>query len=290
MASVIQLFTRTGAAGHAARRLGRRGRRQLRHGARLSGGVRGTAGEATTRSAPRASRPTTRVPNNEFRQHDAVGIGGVALSTTARRCAASSVRSSATSGMPGQTAFGRPDSRRLLRSPRRRRRRHASTQTITSTLRQQRDLRTARHASDVHQPDPRSALHAGVRGTHGAVRVLRLPLRQPHRPSSSLRELSGRLALPIADGGGGHTHRRRSPSTGKANGQLLTRSAGDDDERASRNNVGITLQHQALWSRVVRDGGRAVRAQRQLRHRRRSARLDRLCRAPRERRARRTRR
>ena len=212
MTGVIQLFTRRGTRDDARRTVADRGRQRLEP-ARGSAGVAGEGRRAST--IPRTSAGFTtdnEAPNNEFRNTTLSGSAG---------------------------ARARPRRDAALRRPRRARARPArparphsagpiwtrstSATTASGARRSIRDAgalhqRAAYGLAVSHQASTnlaaRSALHADVRGTHRAVRVLGLRLRQPHRSAASPRELPG----------GRHDHdgqrrartSRRRSSTGKA--------------------------------------------------------------------------
>ena len=222
----------------------------------------------------RALHDRQRSAEQRVPQHDVLGHRvGVALSET---------RDAALVGRAerGHHRHAGPDrirparSRRLLRAPRTASA-ASSFDQATGALRQRATygLRRSHQAStNLHA---RSTLHAVIRGPHRAVRVLRL------RATTATPSCGGttRATRPTGDcptraAPPARTLRRRW-STGTASGRRSRDRLANTSTPASRNNVGWTIQHQALWSRVFVTGGRADRAQRQLRHRGGAARLDR---------------
>ena len=221
MTGVIQLFTRRGTSAKPRRPAdvskaalldgARIGRRRRRRPARLDYSA-DVAGLTTDNDAP----------NNEFRQHDAVGIGRRRARPRRDAARSSAAPSSGKTGTPGQTAFGRPDLDAFYKRhdgvwgvvlrPERRRAPPARAYGA-------RDL-----APGVDQPAARPAVHAVVRGPHGAVRVLRLRLRQPHRPAPPPRELPGRRH--DRDGARGHARRDRAGRLGRRAGDAERRARG----------------------------------------------------------------
>ena len=198
MAGVIQLFTRAGAHRRASARrsmaskAGRSARRRVRP-ARP-----GTAGRVRLLGRRGAmSRPTTRARTT---------------SSTTRRCREPRVDAErdrdAALRRPRRARHGghaRPDgvrparSRRVLRAPRRCRRRDLRPRRHAGS-RAARHLRALDHRS---RPSTNLMLDPpytpSFEGQHGAVRVLRLRLRQPQRAAPALRELPGGLAAADSD-------------------------------------------------------------------------------------------
>ena len=252
MTGVIQLFTRRGAHDDARRTVPR----SRAASSRPRAAPAGIAGEGRTLRLLRgrgALHDRQRGAEQRVRQHDAVGrSAGVALGHGATlRFVGRAERG--TTGTPGQTAFGRPDLDAFFK-------RHDGVGGVTfdqaaGAVAPARDLRRRRVAPDVDQSAARSALHAVVRGTHRAVRVLRLRLRQPHGPAPPPRQLPGRR----------HARRRRRAGTHVEtalvdwDGERATLSdalAGTTSTRRRATTSASTLQHQALWSRVFVTGRR----------------------------------
>ena len=139
MAGVIQLFTRAAPGEAAAARAASKAAPSARRACRPA--RRGKAGGFDYSVGAARSRPTTRVPNNEFDNTTLSGTAGVAAEHDATlrfvgRAELGNV------GTPGQTAFGRPDLDAVLRAPRRRRRRHVHPGDHAVALRSARPTRS----------------------------------------------------------------------------------------------------------------------------------------------------
>ena len=118
LAGVVHLVTRRAAPASRARRA-RRGRGRAASTGSAARPALGRSGALRLeRRACSASRPTTRSPTARFEQTAGARLAGRARSATARPAPDRPRARTATSGTPGQTAFGRPDLDATLR-PRR---------------------------------------------------------------------------------------------------------------------------------------------------------------------------
>ena len=247
MTGVLQLFTRRGTTarpeGHAAVEGG-----SFSTG-RGSAGVAGKTGRFDYSADTAGYTTDNEVPNNAFRNFTLTGIAGAALNDTASLRFVGRLERGKT-GVPGQTAFGRPDMDAYSQ-------RHDGTWGVSfdqtlGALRQ--------HAS------------YGLAISHQVSTNLIAdpPFTPAYGNSVGAFEFSDFTYDSRSD-------LRRHRASYQVDGTFATRSAGThvdtalvdwDGERAelrdvlagttvpaSRDNVGVTLQHQALWSRVFVTAG-----------------------------------
>ena len=247
MTGVIQLLTRRGQRPRPDVRV------RLEAGnfstARGSAAIAAKAGRVDYSADAAGFTTDNEVPNNDFRNATFSGSAGVALGHGATlRTIARAERGR--TGTPGQTAFGRPDLDAFYR-------RHDG---IWGTSFDQ-------NAGALHQ-------HAayGVAISHQAS--TNLTLDPPYTPSFEGRTSPFEFSDFAFDS---RTNLRRHHASYQIDGTIAAASAGThvetalvdwDGERAtltdalaqtsvpaSRDNVGVTLQHQALWSRAFVTAG-----------------------------------
>jgi vitamin B12 transporter len=247
MTSVIQLLTRRGSSPRPDVRVGLEGGNFST--ARGSAGVSAKAGRVDYSADVAGFSTDNEVPNNEFRNLTFSGSGGAALGHGATLRVVGRAERGHT-GTPGQTAFGRPDLDAFYR-------RHDA---IWGTSFDQ-------NAGAFHQRAAYGLASSNQASTN-------LVLDPPYTPA-----FEGRTA-PFAFSDFAYDSRtrlRRHHASYQADGTISTSRAGThvetalvdwDGERAtltdalagtsvpaSRDNVGVTLQHQALWSRAFVTAG-----------------------------------
>ena len=247
MTGVIQLFTKRGLTPRPEGRAGFEGGSFST--ARGSAGVSGKAG-AFDYSADVAGFTTdNETPNNGFRNLTLSGSGGAALGHGATlRLVGRAERG--TAGAPGQTAFGRPDLDAFFRR----------NDAVWGATFDQSSGRVRQRAS------------YGLATSHQAS--TNLTLDAPYTPSFDGRTAPFEFTDFAYDS---RTDLRRHHASYQVDGTWTTARAGThvdtalvdwEGERAtltdalnggevpaSRDNVGLTLQHQALWSRIFVTGG-----------------------------------
>ena len=255
MASVVQLLTKR--PDHAdnrphSKRLRRRRTYDTLH---ANAGVSGAAGRLDYTLG--AARLTTdnRAPNNAFENTTLSANVGVAVSDTA------TVRFIGR-GEPGTRRHTGSDRirparpRRVLPAPRRRCGtlvRSAGDADVPSA----RDVLAVDLELSVNQPRARSAVHAAVRRTGRAVSVFRFRLRQPYgsaAPSTRAIQADWRLSSDASHGD------QRLTMLVDWNGEraVLKDALASTQTPASRDNLGWSIQHQALWRRVFVTAGARV--------------------------------
>jgi outer membrane cobalamin receptor len=247
MTGVVQLFTRRGVTARPSVRL------NVDAGsfstARGAAGISAKAGRLDYSADVAGLTTDNDVPNNRFRNTTLSGSAGIALGSGGTlRFIGRAERGR--SGVPGQTAFGRPDLDAFFR-------RHDGIAGI---------------AFDQTTGAFRQRAAYGLAVSHQASTNLLLD--PPYTPS-----FQGRTA-PFAFEDfpyDSRTDLRRHHASYQVDGTVATRSAGThvdtavvewDGERAHlrdaladtavparRDNVGLTLQHQALWARVFVTAG-----------------------------------
>ena len=272
MTGVLQLFTRRGASPRPE------GRVRFEGGsfssARGSAGISAKTGRFDYSADVAGLTTDNEVPNNEFRNTTLSGSAGVALGT--RRHAA--VRRT---GRTRQDGRARPDriraagSRRLLPAARRRdgawrsiRRRARSTSAPPMGLRR----RTRRLPTCCSIPLTRRRSKDARRHSSSPIsRMTATPTLRRHHASY---QADGTVTTARA---GTHVETALVEWDGER-GHLRDALAGTDVP-ASRDNVGVTLQHQALVVARVRHRRRSLRAQRELRQRHCAAHRGRVVRA-----------
>jgi vitamin B12 transporter len=250
MSGVIQMFTRRPADGST------RSQALFEGGtfgtARVSAGAAGRAGEFDYSVGAAHFTTNNDVPNNEFDNTTLSGSAGLALgrSATLRFTGRAELGQV---GVPGQSAFGRPDLDASFK-----RRNGVAGVTFAQSLSSAVSQRATYALSVSHQTSSN------------------LVLDPPYTPSFEGRTAPFEFSDFAYDT---HNELRRHYATyqadwriptrsGRAGTHLMTAAFDYDGERAllnnriaattaepSRNNVGFTLQHQALWSRVFVTGG-----------------------------------
>ena len=251
MSSVIQLFTARAQPGTPVQGfLGAEGGSFAT--GRFNGGVRGTAGRADYSIGAAHYTTDNEVPNNDFHNTTVSASAGAPLTTTASLRAVFRTEIGR-SGVPGQTAFGRPDMDAFF---------------------DRRDVVGGVTLSHEISAKLRQQITYGLASTR--QQSTNLLLDPPYTP-----EFDGHVSpfefFDFAYDSRSYLHRHYAsyqadwfPIQGaSASGTQHTTFAADwDGERgtlrdelnggetkASRNNVGVTLQHQALWRRVSASGG-----------------------------------
>jgi vitamin B12 transporter len=218
---------------------------------RLTGTVRG-AGERNDYSLGIAHYTTNNeVPNNEFRNTTVSGSGGAQLTTTAALRAVFRGEFGK-SGVPGQTAFGRPD---------------------LDAFFDRRDIVGGVTFSQEISPKLRHQATYGLASTR--QQSTNLLLDEPYTP-----EFDGHVSpfefFDFAYDSRSYLHRHYAsyqadwfPTQGDTVGTQHVTVAADwdgergtlrdalagDDTKASRDNIGVTVQHQALWRNVSVSAG-----------------------------------
>ena len=247
MTGVLQLFTRRGSSPRPAVRIGFEGGSFST--ARGSAGVSAKAGRIDYSADVAGLTTDNEVPNNEFRNLTLSGAAGVALGRGATLRFIGRAERGKT-GVPGQSAFGRPDLDAFFR-------RHDATLGVS--------FDQARGAF-------RQRAAYGRAASNQASTNRRLD--PPYTPSFAGRSAPFAFSDFAYDS---RTELRRHHASYQVDGTLTTAGAGThvetalvewDGERAhlrdalagtgvpaSRDNVGVTLQHQALWSRAFVTAG-----------------------------------
>jgi vitamin B12 transporter len=247
MTGVIQLLTRRGERTRPDVRL------------RLEGGsfssVRGSAGVSARAGRVDYSADVTGlstdndVANNRFRNLTLSGAGGVALARGATLRVIGRAERGRT-GIPGQSAFGRPDLDAFFR-------RHdavwgASFDQNAGTFHQRATygLATSSQASTNLLLDPPYTPRFEGRSA---------PFQFSDFRYDSRTDLSRHHASYQVDGtfspAGGGTHVETALVSWDGERATLRDALAGTSVPATRDNVGLTLQHQALWSRVFVTGG-----------------------------------
>jgi outer membrane cobalamin receptor len=246
MTGVIQLLTRRGARARPDVRLGVEGGSFST--ARALAGVSARAGRFDYSADVAGFSTDNQVANNRFRNTTLSGSGGAALGHGATLRAIGRAERGRT-GIPGQSAFGRPDLDAFFR-------RHDA---VWGTSFDQ-------SAGAFHQ-----RATYGLASSHQASTNLHLD--PPYTPTFEGRTAPFEFSDFLYDS---RTDLRRHHASYQADGTIVA-AAGThvdtalvdwDGERAtlrdalagtsvpaSRNNVGVTLQHQALWPRVFVTAG-----------------------------------
>ena len=246
MTGVIQLLTRRGVRPRPDVRLGVEGGSFST--ARASAGVSARAGRFDYSADVAGFSTDNQVANNRFRNTTLSGSGGAALGHGATLRAIGRAERGRT-GIPGQSAFGRPDLDAFFR-------RHDA---VWGTSFDQ-------SAGAFHQ-----RATYGLASSHQASTNLHLD--PPYTPTFEGRTAPFEFSDFLYDS---RTDLRRHHASYQADGTIVA-AAGThvdtalvdwDGERAtlrdalagtsvpaSRNNVGVTLQHQALWPRVFVTAG-----------------------------------
>ena len=247
MTGVLQLFTRRGDRPRPSIRI------NLEGGSfstvRGSAGISARAGRLDYSADIAGITTDNAVPNNRFRNTTMSGSAGLALGGAATLRFVGRMERGKT-GVPGQTAFGRPDRDAFFR-------RHDGTAGISFD--QSRGAFRHRAAYGLASSDQAST---------------NLLIDPPYRPSFGGRTAPFEFSDFPYDS---RTDLRRHHASYQADGTMATTSAGThvatavvewDGQRASlrnalanttvpatRDNFGVTLQHQALWSRVFVTAG-----------------------------------
>jgi vitamin B12 transporter len=250
MTGVIQLFTRRGATSRPDVRLAAEGGTFAT--ARASASVAGRAGRGDYSAGITQFTTDNDAPNNDFTNTTLSGTGGMTLGHGATLRTVGRVERGRT-GVPGQTAFGRPDLDAFFQ-------RHDGVWGLSFD----------QAAGAIHQ---RASYGLAISHQASTNRTLD----PPYTPS-----FDGRVApFEFSDFAyDSHTDLRRHHASYQADltsslgaagthvdtalldwdGEraLLSDLLADTSTRASRDNVGVTVQHQALWPRVFATAGLRV--------------------------------
>ena len=247
MTSVIQLFTRRGETTRPDIRFTAEGGSFST--ARATASVAGRAGRADYSAALARFTTDNDAPNNAFDNTTLSGAGGLTLGRGATLRAIGRMERGRT-GVPGQTAFGRPDLDAFFQS-------HGgvwglSFDQTTAALHQRASygLATSHQASTNRTIDP--PYTPSFEGRLAPFEFSDFPydshtdLRRHH--ASYQADLTSSL-------GAAGTHVDTALADWDGERALLSDLLAATSTRASRNNVGVTFQHQALWSRVFATAG-----------------------------------
>jgi len=252
MAGVIQMFTTRGtgkASGGAAIEGGSFGT------SRASANAAGKAGHVDYSVGVARYMTDNETENAEFDNTTLSGTAGIALSKTAMLRVVGRAELG-TVGTPGQTAFGRPDLDASFE-------RHNGvggvtfTQAITSSLSQRATyaLTTTHQTSTNLILDP--AYTPSFEGRTAPFQFSDFGYNTHNELRRHYGTYQADWRLPTTNGAAG-THLTTTALDWDGERALLTDRQANTSTRASRNNVGWTLQHQALWSRVFVTGGLRV--------------------------------
>ena len=253
MTGVIQLFTRrgTGAAG-AKPQANVRFEGGSFATARGSAGIAGRAGAVDYSGEVAAQTTDNEAPNNQFRDMTLSGAAGGSLGRGATLRVIGRAQRSKT-GTPGQTAFGRPDMDAFYR-------RHDQTWGVSfdqasGALHQRATygLALSDQASTNLLLDP--AYMPSYRGRTA-------PFEFPDFAYDSRTNLTRHHGSYQFDGtigtSGFGTHVETAVVDWEGERATLRDALAGTEVPASRDNVGLTLQHQALWPRVFVTAGLRV--------------------------------
>lgn len=247
MTGVLQLFTRRGAAARPAVRLTMEGGSFST--ARGAAGISARAGRLDYSADVAGFTTDNEVPNNRFRNTTLSGTAGVTLGAGATLRFVGRAERGKT-GTPGQTAFGRPDLDAFFR-------RHDGTfgvafDQVSGALRQ----RAAYGLAESHQASTNLRVDPAYTPRFEGRTA---PFEFSDFTYDSRTDLRRHHASYQADA---------TVSTARAGTHVDTALVEWDGERAelrnalagttvpaSRDNFGVTLQHQALWARVFVTAG-----------------------------------
>jgi vitamin B12 transporter len=247
MTGVLQLFTRRGASSRPRLRVKFEGGSFST--ARGSGGLSAKAGPVDYSADVAAVTTDNEVPNNRFRNTTLSGAAGVALGHGANlRFIGRAERG--TSGVPGATAFGRPDGDAFFR-------RHDSAfgvsfDQVTRAIHQRAayGLALSDQASTNLIEDPPYTPAFDGRTAPFAFSDFTYDSRTDLKRHHASYQIDGTLAT-----GRAGTHVDTALVDWDGERATLRNALAGTAVPASRDNVGVTLQHQALWSRVFVTAG-----------------------------------
>jgi vitamin B12 transporter len=246
MTGVIQLITRRGTAPGPDGRLASKGAasppRADRRGSRQSRRLRLLADAGRVHNGQRGAEQ--RVP-----QHDALGIGRRRGSTTARRCGSSAGPSSGKPDTPDRR-LRPPRSGRVLQAPRRR---------LGHVLRPERGRVPPARGIWARDLTPGVDQSAARRAYTPTFEGHTAPFEFSDFAFDSRTDLHRHRASYQADGtistSGAGTHVETALVDWDGERATLSDALAGTEVPASRDNVGVTLQHQALWSRAFVTAG-----------------------------------
>ena len=247
MTGVIQLFTRRGRTARPEFRLRAEGGTFAT--ARGSAGLSGKAGRLDYSMDAAGVTTDNDVPNNEFTNTTVSGSAGVMLGGGAALRTIGRMERGRT-GTPGQTAFGRPDLDAFFR-------RNdgawgVSFDQTAGALHQRASygIAVSHQASTNLEIDPPYTPSFDGSTAPFAFTDFRLDRRTDLRRHHASYQVDGTVATSRAG-----THVETALVDWDGERATLTDALAGSAVRASRDNVGVTLQHQALWARVFVTAG-----------------------------------
>ena len=247
MTGVIQLFTRRGRTPRPEFRLRAEGGNFAT--TRGSAGLSAKAGRVDYSADVTGFTTDNEVPNNRFRNATLSGTAGAALGHGATvRFIARAERGK--TGVPGQTAFGRPDRDAFFR-------RHDSVWGASFDQ----HVRALHHrASYGLAASDQASTNTGIDPAYTpAFEGRTAPFAFSDFPYDSRTKLRRHHASYQVDGtiaaGRAGTHVDTALVEWDGQRATLRDALAGTSVPASRNNVGVSLQHQALWSRFFLTGG-----------------------------------
>lgn len=247
MTGVIQLFTRRGRTPRPEFRVRAEGGNFST--TRGSAGLSAKAGRVDYSADITGFSTDNEVPNNRFRNATLSGTAGAELGHGATlRFIARAERG--TAGVPGQTAFGRPDLDAFFR-------RHDS---VWGTSFDQHIGALHHRASYGLAASDQASTNTGIDPPYTpAFEGRTAPFEFSDFPYDARAQLRRHHASYQVDGtiGAGRAGTHVDTALIEWDGQRATlrNALAGTSVPASRNNVGVTLQHQALWSRVFVTAG-----------------------------------
>jgi vitamin B12 transporter len=247
MTGVIQLFTRRGRAAHPEVRVGIEG--GTFSTVRGSSGVSGATGRFDYSADAAGLTTDNEAPNNRFRNATISGSAGADLGHGATLRFVGRAERGRT-GVPGQTAFGRPDLDAFFE------RRDdvwgVSFDQAAGALHQRASYGLARS----HQASTNLTLDPPYTPSFEGHTA---PFQFSDFPYDSRTDLRRHHASYQADGtwtpGRAGTHVDTALVDWEGERATLRDALAGTSVPASRDNVGLTLQHQAMWSRAFITGG-----------------------------------
>jgi outer membrane cobalamin receptor len=247
MTGVIQLFTRRGETTRPDVRFTAEGGSFST--ARASSSVAGRAGRASYSAGVARFTTDNEAPNNAFDNTTLSGAGGLTLGRGATLRAIGRMERGR-SGVPGQTAFGRPDLDAFFQ-------RHdgvwgLSFDQTTAAVHQ----RATYGLAISHQASTNRTIDPPYTPSFEA-RIAPFEFSDfPYDSHTDLRRHHASYQADVTSSlGAAGTHVDTALADWDGERALLSDLLAATSTRASRNNVGVTFQHQALWSRVFATAG-----------------------------------
>jgi outer membrane cobalamin receptor len=242
MTGVLQLFTRRGTSPRPAGRIAFEG--GTFSTARTSAGISGRHGGADFSADVSGLTTANEVPNNAFDNLTVSGSGGVALARGATLRGVLRLERG-TSGTPGQSAYGRPDSDAFFR-------RHDGVWGITfdqvrGAFHQQAsygDAASRQRSADLHEDPPYVPSYGD-----SAAPFTFFDFLYDQRTDLSRHHASYQADGTFATAGAG-THVDTALVEWEGERATLRDAMAATTQHEARDNVGVSLQHQALWARA----------------------------------------